>query len=455
MGWNERLFIWLGGYSARTVESDHTEDREPITKIGAAILFAATVAMLNWGLAGWAYSEGNSSEVRFLVAALAGTLGGAIVLVFDRGFVYLADTASGPRKLQTFTYGVFRIVVIVAVGSITAQAVMPLLLASELKSHALSMVEGGEKRRSADLSNQFKVEEKESAQKSAQSNLDRAQTASLTVPSDIQRRLALAKSCWVEYAAKKRTLIQSGVEPEVARLSLRNNATTCSQQNTKAISERDDYLRRARSELELAKEQTRSTTSDLSEATTTVKNRLERAHTVEEEAFNPRSSTVLWSLLINSPGAFAKWAIVSFVVLIFELLPLIQKFQAGQSTVGKRVASSQRMRSLDSETRLMQHEHDYEVSLAVNAASKQGTEDALRNPAVRAVFAQTFAANMSAFAPTEAVRTMMREIESRHVSVEDFMHRFPRYAAIISQAWSNAVRQTADILKNGLYGSTK
>ena len=200
---------------------------------------------------------------------------------------------------------------------------------------------------------------------------------------------------------------------------------------------------------------TRSTTSDLSEATTTVKNRLERAHTVEEEAFNPRSSTVLWSLLINSPGAFAKWAIVSFVVLIFELLPLIQKFQAGQSTVGKRVASSQRMRSLDSETRLMQHEHDYEVSLAVNAASKQGTEDALRNPAVRAVFAQTFAANMSAFAPTEAVRTMMREIESRHVSVEDFMHRFPRYAAIISQAWSNAVRQTADILKNGLYGSTK
>ena len=450
MNWVDRIFIWLGGYRPQTVSGDHPEDYEPIAKIGAAVLFATLVATFNWGVAGWVYADGTETNIRFIVAGVSSAFGAAIVLVFDRGFVYFADASGDMRRIKLLVYGAFRIVVIIAVGSITAQAVMPMVLGSELKAHALHMVENGEKQRVLSLNTQFNVGAKEASVKDASEEVSRLQKAVTNVPADIQRRLTAAQSCWREYANQKSSLIDSGLSTEDVRDRLSGKAAICARDTTSATVERDAYFTRMRKQLVRATDNKQAHEAELSDATSMVKTRTERARNVEMESFTPRSSVVLWSLLESNPGARVKWFIVSFLLLVCELLPLIQKFQAGQSNVGRRVSSNRRLRTIESNERLNQREHDYAVSVAVNNASLRAIQEAMTNPRVRAIFAQAFAANIAAFAPTEAVRAMMRDLEARHVNVEEFMHRFPRYAAIISQAWSKAVKQASEILAGGV-----
>jgi hypothetical protein len=90
------------------------------------------------------------------------------------------------------------------------------------------------------------------------------------------------------------------------------------------------------------------------------------------------------------------------------------------------------------------------VFRAVNAASIEALEQAMVNAEVRGLFAQVFGVHIVALAPTEAVTAMMRDLEARHVDVEGFMRRFPRYATIIAEAWSKAIKQTSDILARGI-----
>ena len=445
----EKFFVWMGGYSPKTVQYDHTEDRESITKIGAAVLFAALVAVLNWGIAGWTYAESAPTAWRLAIAALAALFGAGIVLVFDRGFVYYTDTAGNAGRFKSAMYAAFRVAVIVAVGAITTQAVMPLVLGSELKAHALSMVEANEKQRAASLGEQFGLAGKEAASTAAAGEVQKLEVAVASIPVDIQRRLTSARNCWVDYATQKSALITAGATGDEARERLVSKATVCARDSKSSAAERDAYLTRTRTQLGRAIDARQAQQSELSESKSTVKARLVRARDVEEDSFTPRSSAVLWDLLQKNPGARTKWLIISFLLLVCELLPLIQKFQAGQSNIGKRIGANRQLRSLASTTSIKQAEHDYAVSCAVNSASLAAVEDATRSARLKATFAEAFANNIAAVAPTEAVLAMMRDLEARHVDVEDYMRRFPRYAGIISQAWSKAVQQTAEILARG------
>lgn len=450
IGWFESIFIWLGGYSPKTMTDDDPEDREPISKIGGAILFAALIAVLNWGIAGWTYTEGSATYVRLVVAVISAIFGMAIVLVFDRGFVYLTDTAGDTKRFKFLAYALFRVVVILAVGSVTAQAVMPLVLGSELKAHALHMVEEGEQQRRATLNKQFNVEASATAVKEATAEIQRLQSAMSTIPVDIQRRQAAARNCWTDYVNQKSRLISSGVEEADARHRVSFKAVQCSRDTKAAAAERDAYLTHTRNQLTRATDNQQTREADLTEITSTVKSRIVRAKAVEQDSFTPRSSAVLWSLLVSNPGARVKWIIISFLLLICELLPIIQRLQAGQSNVGKRIATDRRLRTIKNEGRLQLGEHEFAVLSAVHRASLAGIEQAKRSPKVEAVFANAFAANIAAFAPIEAVLAMMRDLEARHVDVNDFMRRYPRYASVISQSWANAIKTTTSILNKGM-----
>jgi hypothetical protein len=445
MGPIESVFVWLGGYSPKNVTNDHPEDREAITKIGAAILFASVIALMNWGLAGWTYSEGFGEDGRLAAAIVAGLLGATLVLIFDRGFVYLTDTSDGSR-LSMFVYAAFRIGVIVGVGSITAQAVMPLVLSSELRAHALSMVEASEARRSTELGSRFDVAGKEAKALEAGKEVQALEAAAATVPPDIQRRLAAAKTCWATFSTRKAALILSGIPEDDAQERLSGKFNSCARDTKLASNERDEYLARTRNQLNRAIDGKLAHESELAETKSTIKSRLTRARDVEETSLNPRSSSVLWDLLSTNPGARAKWAIISLLLLVCELLPLIQKFQAGQSAIGRRIAASRRARIEGADSVVRQAQHDSAVSKAVSAASLRGVEDALRSPDLRGTFAKAFADTITATAPIEAVGSLMRDLESKHVDVEDFTNRFPRYAAFISQAWSQGIKLASQLM---------
>ena len=98
---------------------------------------------------------------------------------------------------------------------------------------------------------------------------------------------------------------------------------------------------------------------------------------------------------------------------------------------------------------LQEREHSFAISSAVHAALKRAVREALSSPEVYSLIVQSFSSYLTALAPTEAVGAMMREFEARQVSVEEFMGRFPRYVGFIAQAWSQAIKDTTELLARG------
>ncbi len=450
MSARERLLLWFGGYKPALLRKEPQEDRESVAKVGEAVMFATGIATINWGIAGWTYSIGHQAPVRIAAAVLAAALGAIMVMVFDRGFLYFADTVNAGKPIKLMVYGACRVIIVVGVGSITSQAVMPLMLGSEMEAQSLHMVEAAEKARLADLTARHDVDAQVAAVNAAAEEIKVRQRAADRLPADIQSRLASARSCWSSYSTRKSVLLRSGRPEEEVRQSLSSAASRCTRKTAAANAERDAYLVQTRAQLNRALADKQTKADNLADTHAVIDAAVDRARAIETESYTQRSSTVLLNLLTSDPGAFAKWAIFSFLMLVCELLPLIQKMQAGQSLIGLRRASSRVIREREERQRMDQSEHDFDISVAVSAASRQATQDAMGNPSVRAAFTEVFAANIAAYAPTEAVRAMMRDLEARHVDVRGFMHRYPQYAAIISSAWSEAVRQTADLLSRGM-----
>jgi hypothetical protein len=450
----ENLLISMAGYTPRTVEADAHEEREPLLKLGWSVMLAMLVAAANWATAGWVYSEGAPTPIRFAVSTAGAALGGAIVVVFDRGFIYFADTSIAKGNGTVIAYAVSRICIILLVGSITAQAVIPIIMGKELAAHALYMTEQSEADRMSKLSTQYDLGSKKAAVEAATTEVKRLQQAVSTIPPDIQHVLATARSCWADYTNRRSELVRGGgVSEAQGREQLAWKASECDRESKIANAERDAYVKRTRAQLNAAVDLNDKASTEFSTANTTIKGKIERARAVEAGAITPRSSTVLYSMLRSDPGALMKWAIISLTLLFLELFPLIQKFQAGQSSIGRRIATDRAIRRLQSDELLARAEHDTVVADAITEASKRAVADAMTNPEVRATFAQVFAANIAAYAPTGAVQSMMHEFSARQYDVDQFMHRFPRYASVIAQAWSKAIHETADILNRGIRGA--
>src|SRR5262249_7278068 len=154
----ERLFVWAGGYSPRALANERDEDREPIAKLGGAVLLAAAIAAANWGIAGFAYAEGLSDDFRMVAAALACLVGIAIVMVIDRTGLFYFDIMDRRPTIVTLWIAL-RIALILAISSLTAKVVVPALLRSELQVHALHLQEQADAWRLTELNTRFKLPE--------------------------------------------------------------------------------------------------------------------------------------------------------------------------------------------------------------------------------------------------------------------------------------------------------
>lgn len=446
----EQVLLWLGGYSPRALQHEAPEDRQAITKIGAAVLFSTVFAAMNWGLAGWAYSRAFEPGMRLVVAALAALIGALAVILLDRTFIYFLDTTLDGGRFQFAFYGAIRVGIILVIGLITSQAVMPLLLRSELRAEALHMAEDSEKARMSDLSVRYAIPRKEAEIAAVAKEIERLRLAAVSLPSSIQKKLRAAEECWTEYGTQRAILSQRGYSTREVDEELLAKRSHCAERRNSANAEREAYFARTKAQLAQALNDRQLKEKEYAETTQIIKTKVERAAVVESESFNPESSTVLWAMVRHNPGALAKWFLLSTVLLVFELLPFIIKFQAGQSNVGRRIAIDQAIRRFEMSTRLQQRRHDLAISSAVSEVSVEAVREALANGEVRAIFSQAFAANIAAFAPIEAVRSMMRDLEARHVDVSEFMSRFPQLASVIAEAWSRAVRNTSEILARGL-----
>lgn len=449
----ETIMIWAAGYRPANLAEDHPEDREQVAKMGVTVLFAAAVATLNWAVAGWTYADGGDG-VRLLFAVLAALFGATIVLVFDRSFVYFFDTLPDVRGFRYAVFAVFRIGVVVAIGSITSQAVMPRLIGNDLKVTALHMLENGEQQRDLKLRTQFRIGSKENAVASAIEQVNTLEKAASTVPQDIKQQLSDAEHCWANYYSRKNALIRSGYRKGEARAALSQKFADCSGKAQSAETRRDAYLSAMREQLAMERAKKQQLEDDLLATTNAVKTKSADALAIEKQSLDPRSSIVMWTLLKNNPGALFKWAVFSAVLLFCELLPLLQKFVSGRSAIGCRYANDCNLRKAEQSGRAQLREHDLKMTAAVSRLSESAIQDALANPELQAVFAKKFADYLTAIAPIESVRALMQSLKERNLDKREFIAAHPQYAELIAEAWSNALKDTIAMLNRGVLGGS-
>lgn len=449
IGTLERIFIWLGGYTPDNLEADSRQNREPVGKLGATVLFAMVVAGLNWAVGGWTYAEALSEPQRYWAAGATALMGMFLVLVFDRGLIYVIDTAGKVARMRLAAFTLFRLVVVVAISSLTSQAVIPLLLGNELNMKALQMQEASEQRRVSQLGQQYQVSTRENAASQANQDVARLTQASRTLPPDIANHLAAARQCWQEYGTTRSNLINNGMEPREARERLRTKATTCSQSDSSAKAEQAAYFKRTREQLEQATDNQATARNELQTAHSAVASRVDTARKIESSNLTARSSAVLWELLSSNPGAMGKWLLITAVLLVCELLPLLYKLQMGQTPPGRRIAMENRLYQRRLEADSVQHEQALALQEEITYASHAGMQEAMKQPEVRQVFTDCFANTLKALAPSEAVASMMNDLHTRGPDVISFQRRHPQYAQVIGEAWRNALAQTMNILMAG------
>lgn len=442
----ENLFIWAGGYAPRTLADEKPEDREPIAKIGGTVILAAVIAAANWGIAGHTYASGLTEDSRLLAAVVGGLVGITIVLVIDRtGLFYFDIMDRGP-----FFAGLWlsvRAALIVAVSALTAQAVIPAWLRSELHVHALQLRESSDARRLSHLTGQFGLREKQAAFAKASDGLLWAEQQTKVVPPEIQQRLVQARRCWSDYRTRKRLLERAGIAESVARSQLEPAVAVCVRNARAAESEKQAHDAKMRVLVDEAAVKKQEASLDFFAAKAAIERRLEEARMVEGQGVNALSASVLRSLLESDPASRLKLIILVAFLTTMEMLPLLTKLLAGKSIVGLRLATGRAIERFVQQERIAASRNDMDVAVAINGAMKVAMTEACSNPDVRQFCVKLFGTKLRAFVPLEVVRAVLHDIETRQSDVTATMRRFPKYAGAISEAWSHTVREAVELIK--------
>lgn len=336
MNWFIKWLCRLGGYFPTEVEG--SQDIGRILRIGMGVFVAANFAALNWAVAGWTFSSGMDSSVRYTVAACCAILGVILVCMFDSSFVYFLDTKRPGvwGSIKASSYAVIRVGLIMMISSLTSQAIIPLLLQNELAGHALKMREANEKSRNADLTAQYHVTEKQSAVATASTEIGRWQQAFQTLPQNIQSQLASAENCWRQYNAKKIALIRQGLPRKEARTRLQGEAQRCANQTNNARANRDEYLANAKEQLDAAIQRQNKAMAEFDQIKGVIDKKTEKASAIEEASYTPTSAVILADLLKKESAAWYKWAMITGVLMAIELLFLLLKYKpAKRSSASK------------------------------------------------------------------------------------------------------------------------
>jgi hypothetical protein len=447
MGIVERIIVRFGGYSPATASQSSHEDREPIVKFGLSVLFSATVAAINWGTAGWAFSVNHPDEVRLAIAVLAGLFSFGLVSVLDSSFIYLADISES-HWFKKVLYGVLRVSIIFLVSLITSQAVMPVLLGNELAAYALKMAEDSESSRIKTLDGQYKFSDKQLALKSTKEEVDKLEERSRIIPQYIQQRMKSAKQCWDSYTHKKQQLINDGYPSDTARAMMSIKAEVCSKEDKSAKNMLDAYTEDIRSQLVTARQVKTQAMADLQTTKVTITERVDNARAIEEKAFSPTSATVLNSLIETDPGAKKKYWMVTLFLMMLECLPLILKLVAGRTPVGEKIADERKETRNRRTMVAAEEEHHRRITNAILAATQNACTAVLGSAEGRQYFAEVFSSHMMALAPFEAATKVMKEIERHNLDINDYVRRYPKYATVILEAWTLAMKQTSAILQS-------
>lgn len=446
------FFSRLGGYNPGTLEQFQREDQEPILKFGIAVFLSALISAFNWSMGTWTLTDGVWFHYRILLTLCLGFFGFILVAALDSSFLYFADSSDAPW-FKKVCYGITRALIILLVSAITSQAIIPLVMRSELQAHALHMVEASEKTRRGELENQFQVDSKQDIANKMMQDVEKLEKMMEIIPEDIQKRINSARQSWNKYFHNKNRLVASGYSISQAKASLTEQAARCARLEKEATENKETYQRNLRNQLKLAMDAKNRAINKLAEANEIVNMETSRARSIEESAFNPLSATVLSSLIDRDKGVLFKYLLISGFFLVLELLPLILKIIVGHTPIGEKIMVERKINRMRLQSRYIEADSESMIERSVTEAASEACLKALDSPEARAIFSQIFSAYMLAIAPTEAVNKMMQKIERQQYDLDDYLRRFPRWATVIMAAWTRAIKETNMILQQNCHST--
>lgn len=444
------LFVWMTGHDPRVVATtaDPAEQHE-LAAMGVPVLFAALVAAASWAVAGSALLPASAQPWG---AALVALLGMGLVLGMDRVFLYVVD-AYQVRRFPSIAFGIVRFGLTILMSSVTAQALMPVLLKDELALHALKMVERDDLERHSALAQRYGLDDKARQEEAAAAALTLAQNqAKQPLPPELQRQLAAANQCVV--AHRKRVAEAPASDGSDARAQLQqrlqDEGQRCQGLLREARAARSAHEAKAQARLAAADQALNEARSSAAEARQQRDERAEAALKAQASATTPNSATVLADLLRNDAGAFLKWLGITALLLVLEAMPLILKSLRGRSAVGARLVLTREARLAAERATLEKSLMEADTEARLAAAARVGLDDALDSAELQQHFRSQALSTLRAAGPLDAVVRLSRKMQEGEQEVRRHMAAYPSHHAVAT-GWTQAVRQAAEIITGGAY----
>lgn len=331
-----QYLVFLTGH--RIAANAPVEEVGSLSKIGAAIAFASFLAALQFGIAGWFLAMDLHLSLQIGLAITFALIGAAILLVLDRNFIFLADTRYETDKKLTYVYLGIRIFLITVIGSLSSQFTMPLFLKSELAIHAQDMKDGRYTDAKARYQEKYELSDKTTAVSNLEQRSTQLQKELQNLTPEILRQRNASNQCFQEYRRKTSTTFAPDLdESEIIQLYAKDKRECERLEGIYRQSYRS-YTAPREAELASVGEAIPQAMGAVEGAKKNIAANLAKTSQIDEAYINVASADVLSSLITHSPGVFFKYALITLLQLCLELMPILLKLQAGQSTLGHRAA---------------------------------------------------------------------------------------------------------------------
>ncbi len=127
------FMVSLAGYKNASLKP---ADATAISKLASAILLAAAITGINSGIAAYHISSDMEPIPKLIVTGIATLLAILIVLIVDRTMIYFTDIKSNVSKFSKLIFLLVRIIFVLAIGSVTTSAIIPVIFKNALEVQA-------------------------------------------------------------------------------------------------------------------------------------------------------------------------------------------------------------------------------------------------------------------------------------------------------------------------------
>jgi hypothetical protein len=434
----KNLGTWASGYHPDMLAEASPRDIAVLRKLATTVWFSSGWAFISWAVASISFTEHAPFEMRLVLAVAAGVFGSLLIMVFDRSTLFFLDTTRLSLR-ATIAWAVFRITLIVAIGSAVDAATMPVLMKAELTQAAFQNREASDAERQTALAKRFNVAARESRFDISVQQASKAEEALRTIPAPIAADITRGRECAAEIAAVRGNLRRQGyASPRIAEL-VSGRVSRCRELQRRASAELSAYKQDAEQHLTEARATAADARAAYGQASGEISSRLKGAREIEAATVTENSYSVFWDLVLSNFGAALKASALLIFQLSIELLPFLMKGLVGRTAIGEEIAARHERdcHETEGDTEIARNETHVRVSGSQAAASAM--LGALARPTVRQKMEDLAEHDAIVMASLDQAITTLQRVAERERQYDKIKVKTPRLQAMKFDIWTRAI----------------